>query len=326
MIVTNMSCFRKKLLMCFIILLVFYFIYWWYEGKFARLLFIAGSKNDSTDIEKTRRYLAKRNGTQSVGAIVILIGDDYKKLAVRLSSIDERLLDNHKNDIIIFHTGYPFSYDISQVLNSTKRHVVFRNVDHEFSSFPSGFNPYSTNPTWSKRGKWNYHHMIRFWFKLIFELPEIQQYDYIMRLDDDSQLLGIWFNVFTMLNKKNAVYFANNQLIEYENGLPDTMKLKDICLTYKKNTNISLDDPKKFEHTFLKNGIRTYYNNFEIMNTHFFRRTDVRQWIDMIDATHGIYKYRWGDAVLRYLTLMFFAKSEQILHRQTYNLSYCHPC
>jgi hypothetical protein len=227
---------------------------------------------------------------------------------------------------MIFHTGYPFLDDISLVLRSTKRQVLFRNVDREFISFPTGFNPYSTESTWKKRGRWNYHHMIRFWFKLVFEIPEVQEYDYIMRLDDDSQLLGTWFNVFATMQEKGAVYFANKQFIDEEKVLPGTMKLKDVCFAYKKNAKISLKDPEKFERAFLKNGIRMYYNNFEVMKTQFFRQNDVREWMEMIDKSHGIYKYRWGDSVLRYLTLAFFAKSEQILHRESYNLPYCHPC
>jgi hypothetical protein len=270
--------------------------------------------------------LSQKDAKKPAGAIAILTNGNYAHLALILSSIDKYLLDNHENHVIILHTGYPFSIDISLILSSTKRQVVFRNVDHAFTSFPAGFKPYSTEPTWSKRNKWSYHHMIRFWFKLVFELSEVQQYDYIMRLDDDSKLLGIWFNVFTMMHEKNAVYFANKQFIESENGLPGTMNLKEVCLAYKEKANISLENRKKLELAFVKNGIRGYYNNFEIMKTHFFRRTDVREWIEMIDATHGIYKYRWGDAILRYLTLTLFAKSEQILHKADYTLSYCHPC
>jgi hypothetical protein len=268
----------------------------------------------------------QKHAKKSADAIAFLIGDNYTQLASRLSSIDKHLRDNNENDIIILHTGYPHSSDISLVLRSTKRQVLFRNVDHEFASFPSGFNPYSIEPTWSKRGKWNYQHMIRFWFKLVFELPEVQQYDYIMRLDDDSQLLGTWFNVFGMMRRKNVVYFANEQLIDDEDRLPGTMKLKEVCFAYIKIANISPEDPRRLENAFVVNGIRTYYNNFEVMKIHFFRQTRVRKWIQMIDGSHGIYKYRWGDAILRYLTLALFARSEQILHRENYNLSYCHSC
>ena len=315
-----------RLLLFFYILLISYLIYSWYKEKPLQVTSVALFKNRSTIIHQKTVLSEPKVDKKPTGAIAILIGENYTKLALRLSSIDEHLLDNYENHVIIFHTAYPSSSDISRVFKATKRYVMFLNVDREFISFPTGFNPYSTDPTWSKRGKWNYHHMIRFWFKLIFELPELQQYDYIMRLDDDSQLLGTWFDVFSVMNQRNAVYFANKQLVDYEDGLPGTMKLKEICFTYKKTANISLEDPKRLESAFVRNTIKTYYNNFEVMKTHFFRRTDVRAWTDMIDATHGIYKYRWGDAILRYLTMVLFAKPEEILHIGNFNLSYCHPC
>ncbi|CAF0924199.1 unnamed protein product [Adineta steineri] len=45
-----------------------------------------------------------------------------------------------------------------------------------------------------------------------------------------------------------------------------------------------------------------------------------------IDQTYGIFKYRWGDSILRYITIALFAKEQQVLHRSQYNLSYCHKC
>ena len=40
----------------------------------------------------------------------------------------------------------------------------------------------------------------------------------------------------------------------------------------------------------------------------------------------GIFKYRWGDAVLRYLVLAIFAEDDQIINRNSTNIMYCHPC
>ncbi len=68
--------------------------------------------------------------------------------------------------------------------------MEFVNVDHIFYKFSPGFHPHITDPTWTMKGKWNYHHMCYFWFKQVFELKIIQQYRYMMRLDDDSQVQG----------------------------------------------------------------------------------------------------------------------------------------
>ncbi|CAF0921292.1 unnamed protein product [Adineta steineri] len=74
--------------------------------------------------------------------------------------------------------------------------------------------------------------MIRFWFKILFELPQLSQYEYIMRFDDDSKVINTWFNVFDKMRRKRAVYFANNIDIDEEKSLPGTTKLKQVTIEY----------------------------------------------------------------------------------------------
>ncbi|CAF1492954.1 unnamed protein product [Adineta ricciae] len=190
--------------------------------------------------------------------------------------------------------------------------------------FPANFDPCRTKATWSTRSKWNYHLMIRFWTKIVFELPQLQQYDYMMRLDDDSQIMNKWLNVFDEMRRAHAVYFANDVVIEEERVLPGTLKLKPVTFEYQKMKNIKVKQAEMLRQAFTDDYVLSYANNFEVMRLDFFRRSDVRQWIEMIDQTHGIFKYRWGDAVIRYLTIALFAEEREVLHRSQYNLSYCH--
>lgn len=317
--------FRHRFVLSLYIFVVINFLFWRQRKRFQEFS-VVPSMNICSAIANGAGCQVERSSLNSLGVILILITDKYQQLAKRLSSIDQHMSDAQETHVMICHTGYPFLSDISLIKQSTKRHIIFRNVDREFTSFPLGFNPYSNDPTWSKRGKWNYHHMIRFWFKFVFEIPEIRQYDYIMRLDDDSELIGVWPNVFTIMQKRNAVYFANDESSESEDGLPGTMKLKALCSNYSSTHNVSLQIRKRLDQLFYKNTVKTYYNNFEVMNTSFFRRIAVREWVQAIDDSHGIYKYRWGDAILRRMTLTLFAETSQILKRKDYNLLYCHPC
>ncbi|CAF1412578.1 unnamed protein product [Adineta steineri] len=169
--------------------------------------------------------------------------------------------------------------------------------------------------------------MIRFWFKTFFELPQLQGYEYIMRLDDDSELKGKWINVFEEMRNKKAVYFANNLDIDLEKILPGTMVLKNVIFEYvKNNNNITAKQPEMLRDAFTSDSVHNYYNNFEVTNTEFFRRADISHWVQAVDSTHGIFKYRWGDAILRYLTVALFAEQQYVLHRRNYNMSYCHKC
>ncbi len=114
----------------------------------------------------------------------------YPRLRERVLQLDERFGDNNSSDVIIFHTGYPFRADLLPIIEGSRRHVEFVNVDHIFYKFSPGFEPHIKDPNWSMKGKWNYQHMCYFWFKQVFELKIIQQYRYMMRLDDDSQVGG----------------------------------------------------------------------------------------------------------------------------------------
>jgi hypothetical protein len=224
------------------------------------------------------------------------------------------------------HSDDPYQSDLRRLTKKIRRQVLFLNIGIFFNLFPTGFDPCKTKTSYRVRGKWNYLLMIRFWFKILFELPQLKNYEYIMRLDDDSKLTGKWINVFDEMRQKNAVYFANNVDVDLEEQLPGTMDLKRVTFDYVKQNHIK---PKQFEmlrDAFGNNTVRNYYNNFEVIKMEFFRRKKIRQWIESIDSTNGIFYYRWGDAILRYLTLALFAEQREVLHRLDYNLSYCHKC
>jgi hypothetical protein len=293
----------------------------------ACLRYLGSLTQYNSDNIEDNRVMCGISPPNSSNVIALLVSEnDFPDLASRLTQLDVRFLDNCSSKVLLLHTGFPFVSDIARLVNSTRRHIIFRNVDHQFVSFPVGFDPYKNEPSFWKRGKWNYHHMIRFWFKLIFEVEEIQQSEYVMRLDTDSRIIGKWFNVFELMTVRQSVYLANEEAKELEEALPGTMELRNLFFNYQSHKRLRFQDPEKVRSAFTSDGIRTYYNNFEVFQTKFFRRHDVRAWIDAIDASHGIYKYRWGDAILRYLTLALFAKDSQVLHRNQLNLSYCHPC
>lgn len=220
----------------------------------------------------------------------------------------------------------------------------FVNVDQVFYKFPPGFDPHSRDPTWSQKGKWNYHQMCAFWFKRVFELQIIQRYRYMMRLDDDSQLTGEriskdsplseaeslpgpWPNVFELMAQNQAVYMANGREVDFEYVLPGTKLIREVIINFIDRTKIIPRNPPMLADIFNRTlEIPNYWNNFEVVELAFIRRKDVLDFIDAVDRTHGIFLYRWGDAPLRYALLALFANATQILHRVKLQLGYCHPC
>ena len=284
--------------------------------------------NDASSLSRTKIYTARSTSTRSHqrNLIAILSSTVATKLSSRLKLIDQRFHDNFTTPVLIMHTTGINEAKARHLSANIKRPVYFLNVADAFRLFPVGFDPCRTKTSYRVRGKWNYLLMIRFWFKLIFELPQLQEYDYVMRLDDDSRLTGSWFNVFDEMRAKNAIYFANNMDVDCEKQLPGTMLLKQITDQYIQQNKIEVKQPDMLRNAFSNDTVRNYYNNFEVVKVEFFKREDVRRWVEAIDATQGIFKYRWGDAVLRYLTMAIFAEKQAVLHRPNYNLSYCHKC
>lgn len=260
-------------------------------------------------------------------AVGFLFNDQVHILASKIQTVDTNLLDNKTADIVIFHTGYPSQAHMRAVANVTRRRVVFLNVDKYFISFPNGFDPYLEEPTWTKRGKWNYHHMCRFWFKMIFEIPLLAEYQHFMRLDDDSRMTGAWLDVFDLMKQKKVVYIGNVEEADSEFGLPGLLRLRNFTYDYIKENSIIPRNPARLERAFdIPGHIRLYNTNFDVIEVKFFKSDQVLHWVNSVDKTFGIYRYRWGDHVLRYLTTALFATSSEVLLRTDLKLPYCHPC
>ena len=123
------------------------------------------------------------------------------------------------------------------------------------------------------------------------------------------------------MTRKEAVYYANEIA-------SDSHKIsKDLIQTaqnYIKRHKITPKDSSFWESFDKGNGIvATYYNNFEICDFDFFLQREIVEMTDWIVDTLGIYRNRWGDAPLRYMTLSLFAGTDQILTR---TFEYRHPC
>jgi len=138
----------------------------------------------------------------------MVIGFDQNRIGQVMNGIN-RLKDNDQADVIFFYSDYPHPDIAKWVTTLTKRKVRFISIGQYFHSFPDGFDPLSTAPSWQKRSKWGYHRMIQFWFRDVFGHPCLSDVKYLMRLDDDSCLLSDWPNVFEEMQRKKAVYAAS---------------------------------------------------------------------------------------------------------------------
>jgi hypothetical protein len=149
----------------------------------------------------------------------------------------------------------------------------------------------------------------------------------MMRLDDDSQILGNWTNVFELMVKHKALYLANFRVADYEYILPGLTIIKNVTAAFIAQYNITSRNPEMLADIFNRTiEVPNYWNNVEVVDLSFMQRKEVLDFTRAIDESRGIFLYRWGDAPLRYVTLALFANATQVLHREAFGLAYCHPC
>merc|ERR1712070_558752 len=125
------------------------------------------------------------------------------------------------------------------------------------------------------------------------------------------------------MKTENAIYIANDVFVESELVVHG---LKEAVEVYLSSVPQTIQNPLAFDAAFVNDTCRGFYNNFEVVDVSFFRGSQIQKFTRIILNFGGIFRYRWGDAVLRYITMSIFANSSQILHKSNYNIGYCHPC
>ena len=159
----------------------------------------------------------------------------------------------------------------------------------------------------SKFGE-GYRNMCRF-FNSEFYIY-LKDYDWYCRLDTDSYIIEkIEYNLFDFMSNHNMIYGYVAEVLES----PDVvLGLGDFIKEYNLNNEIVPTN----SNLIFDNGrytLRMIYTNFEIINLSFFYQYRVQKFINHIDESGNIYKYRWGDAPLRTFTINNFLRKDQII-------------
>ncbi|EJT98413.1 nucleotide-diphospho-sugar transferase [Dacryopinax primogenitus] len=152
-----------------------------------------------------------------------------------------------------------------------------------------------------------YHHMCQFFFSGIFEHPRIRNLDYYLRLDTDSFIVDqVSYDPIGALFKDKKKYgfvaIATDPQFVTEGFFPFVQafvaRRPEIKTQLEKNGWKYPDSQRPF----------TYQNNFEVVHIPSFRTPEVMSWVNIVNRNPLlIFKYRWGDAPLRYATThMFF--------------------
>ena len=218
--------------------------------------------------------------------------------------------------IIVFHEDYT-EKDIEECNEVISKELQFIKVDFE--------NHPTVTPTqrelW-ERGEdggvtgrpWGYRMMCRFFCGVMQNLPEIQEYDYYIRLDHDSFLMDPKppRSIEEHIREKNFDYSLRSLFID--------TKEKDELWHFTKKYLLRHDMPEKIEklRAFgMLDGNENYigvspYNNYHVCRVDFWRRPDVKEFLDAIEKENGIVKSHWQDANIHGLLMGIFIDNDKI--------------
>lgn len=218
-------------------------------------------------------------------------GGDFKflnNLRQRNILLKKNFISKFPYDIIIFHEGDFDKNTQSSLEEEIDNKIIFIDVSKE------AFNNFGKNINDSLIG---YKHMCRFNSIVVYDF--LSDYDYALRLDDDSYIMSeITNDIFLEMEKDNVTYVGPKKHTDSHELTTNT--LIPFVLNYLKNKNIT---PKcGFENINMEN----FYNNIYATKLDFWKREDVKDFLNEIELSNGIYDYRWGDSTIQALAIKIF--------------------
>jgi hypothetical protein len=263
----------------------------------------------SIDDQNIKHHFRKKNKN----AIVILTRgydniDRYANLIHRNKTISSNMNEYEKKDIdiLIFHEGNISINHQKHIASMTKElHLQFISVENKAFLKKNAnikFDHDTLNPLWSL----GYRHMCHFWFVDFWNF--VSGYSKIIRIDEDISVQFLIGPIFKNLENKSVVSG------KWENDIPEVVK-------YMINTS---------NRFFEKNGIhydpkrtpRGPYSNVMGMNIEKLSKNKLfKEYINYIDMTDHIYRFRWGDLPLWGESLLHFFPNDYMVDP---NIKYFH--
>jgi hypothetical protein len=250
---------------------------------------------------------------KSENAIVYLLNDDIKdkhNFRISLNLLAKNYLNKFPCDVICFHEKH-FDNEELNLINKTG--VTLKEIEFKMPSYEKNIldeiPEYCPHPNFPncKGFSIGYRHMCRFFSGEIFNLDYLKKYKYIWRLDTDSFILDeINYNVFSRMDQNDSIYGYINIQNDHEALVKN---LWENSLDYFK----SIGNFEFFFNQRNKHFRKVFYTNFEIFKTSWFRDEQYQSFYKYIDKTAGIYKYRWGDHVIRYIGINCLSSLEKCL-------------
>jgi len=243
----------------------------------------------------------------------------------------------YKYPVIILHEGDYDNNSKNEILLSIRGEckdiVKFQELDKNDFKVPEHINKLKMEkcinvkpvPYWRND---KYRIMCNFWIKHFFKY--CKEYDYVMRIDDDSIIEEpITDDMFQIMKDKDLNYISNIVHIDcsicnygmkdfFESIYPNKKeKIKELFMEHKlDNTSkyfnkfkeiYSIINEKEYNETTIEMAMPLmYYNNFCITKPSLWNTKEIKNIINEIDKLGYIFYYRWGDAPLHTLIMTLY--------------------
>lgn len=227
----------------------------------------------------------------------------YESLIVRNNSIQKHINKDNKYKMILFHEDNFIDEDKKYVEESCDLNLEFVNISYIFKLY---------NKELLKQVKdldrfgVGYRMMCRFNSYYIWDL--VSKFDYILRVDEDIEILNIENNFFENMNKENAVFLTGKFISETHQftneTLPDQIKFET------KSNNLNF-----YNHAFP-------YTNVYASKVDFWLQDNLNSQLKNISTSDFQFINRWGDLPILGCFLNIY--SDKNSFKKFRNLTYIH--
>ena len=222
----------------------------------------------------------------------------YDTLIQRNNSIYKQITEHRKNpiDVILFHEGNISEDDQNYISSHYPEKIIFKNVSKYFQDKSH------LELAGEKKFNLGYRQMCRFNMYHIWE--EVNQYDYILRVDEDVEITEFDPYVFELMDQKKITYITGRFTKE-------THPLTNFTLPSFLNENTELNVEKIYNH-------RNPYTNVYATKVDFWKQNDVCSLLKTISLSDDQLINRWGDHTVQGIVLNHKEKKIKLFPKLEY--------
>ena len=195
---------------------------------------------------------------------------------------------------------------------SLKDYVKRKKTDNYLREFPS-------NCSCIKSFSLGYRDMCKFFANDVFFDEVFNNVEYFVRMDTDSFFIYTNKNFLNQFESFNCDYGYIEKTVQNEDKSVTLGFGKCLYKFCKKNPNLISNFLNLCNEATLKPKI--YYTNFEIVRLEWARSNIHKKFLAYIIHSQGIYKFRWGDALIRYYVVNLLGAKKNSLNGCLYKHS-----